>query len=32
MAEELGIDLADIEGSGSDGRITVKDVREAQPS
>jgi hypothetical protein len=32
MAGELGIDLADIEGSGSEGRITIKDVREAQES
>ena len=32
LAEELGIDLAEIEGSGSDGRITVNDVREAQPA
>jgi 2-oxoacid dehydrogenase-like protein with E3 subunit-binding domain len=30
MADELGIDLAEIEGTGSEGRITVKDVREAQ--
>jgi hypothetical protein len=30
MAEELKIDLAELEGTGSDGRITVKDVREAQ--
>jgi pyruvate/2-oxoglutarate dehydrogenase complex dihydrolipoamide acyltransferase (E2) component len=29
LADELGIDLAEIEGSGSDGRITVNDVREA---
>jgi hypothetical protein len=28
LADELGIDLADLEGTGSDGRITVKDVRE----
>ncbi len=28
-AQEEGIDLDDIEGSGADGRITVKDVREA---
>ena len=32
MASELGIDLADIEGSGSEGRITVNDVRAAQPA
>jgi e3 binding domain len=30
MADELGIDLAQLEGTGSEGRITVKDVREAQ--
>jgi e3 binding domain len=30
MADELGIDLAEIDGTGSEGRITVKDVREAQ--
>jgi pyruvate/2-oxoglutarate dehydrogenase complex dihydrolipoamide acyltransferase (E2) component len=30
-ADELGIDLADIEGSGAEGRITVKDVKKAQP-
>jgi pyruvate/2-oxoglutarate dehydrogenase complex dihydrolipoamide acyltransferase (E2) component len=28
-AEELGVDLSEIEGTGSGGRITVKDVREA---
>ena len=28
-AEELGVDLSQIEGTGSGGRITVKDVREA---
>jgi hypothetical protein len=32
VADELGIDLASIEGTGSGGRITVKDVREAQPA
>jgi hypothetical protein len=32
VAEDLGIDLADVEGSGSEGRITVKDVRAAQPA
>ncbi len=26
-AEELGVDLSQVEGSGSGGRITVKDVR-----
>jgi e3 binding domain len=30
VADELGIDLAALDGTGSDGRITVKDVREAQ--
>ena len=30
IADELGIDLAQLEGTGSDGRITVKDVRHAQ--
>jgi e3 binding domain len=30
FADELGIDLAALDGTGSDGRITVKDVREAQ--
>lgn len=29
LADELGVDLDDIEGTGTDGRITVKDVREA---
>ena len=29
LALEQGIDLASIEGSGSDGRITVQDVRSA---
>jgi hypothetical protein len=29
VADELGIDLADLEGTGSDGRITVNDVRGA---
>jgi pyruvate/2-oxoglutarate dehydrogenase complex dihydrolipoamide acyltransferase (E2) component len=28
-AEDLGVDLAQIEGTGSGGRITVKDVTEA---
>ena len=31
LAKELGIDLDEVQGSGSEGRITVKDVREAQP-
>jgi hypothetical protein len=30
LADELGIDLAQLEGTGSEGRITVKDVRQAQ--
>jgi e3 binding domain len=30
LADELGVDLGDLEGTGSDGRITVRDVREAQ--
>lgn len=29
VAEEFGIDLRDVEGTGADGRITVRDVREA---
>jgi pyruvate/2-oxoglutarate dehydrogenase complex dihydrolipoamide acyltransferase (E2) component len=28
-AEELGVDLSEVEGSGSEGRITVKDVQSA---
>jgi e3 binding domain len=28
LAEKLGIDLADVEGTGAEGRITAKDVRE----
>jgi pyruvate/2-oxoglutarate dehydrogenase complex dihydrolipoamide acyltransferase (E2) component len=28
-ADELGVDLSQVEGTGSGGRITVKDVREA---
>ena len=28
LAEESGVDLADIEGTGKDGKITVTDVRE----
>ncbi len=27
-AEELGVDLAEVEGSGADGQITVEDVRK----
>jgi hypothetical protein len=30
LADELGIDLAEVSGTGSEGRITVNDVREAQ--
>jgi hypothetical protein len=30
LADELGIDLAEVQGTGSEGRITVNDVREAQ--
>jgi hypothetical protein len=30
IADELGIDLADLEGTGREGRITVNDVRQAQ--
>jgi hypothetical protein len=29
LADELGVDLAEVEGTGSEGRITVTDVREA---
>lgn len=29
LAEELGVDLADVEGTGKDGKITVGDVRAA---
>jgi len=28
-AEELGVDLSQVEGTGAEGRITVKDVRDA---
>jgi hypothetical protein len=28
LADEVGIDLADVEGTGSGGRITVKDVQQ----
>jgi len=30
VAEELGVDLEEIEGSGPDGRITIRDVKQAQ--
>jgi e3 binding domain len=29
LADELGVDLDDVEGTGSEGRITVKDVKQA---
>ena len=29
-AEELGVDLTDVEGSGAGGRITVRDVQRAK--
>lgn len=32
LAEELGVELDAIEGTGKDGRITVKDVRRFVPS
>jgi pyruvate/2-oxoglutarate dehydrogenase complex dihydrolipoamide acyltransferase (E2) component len=28
-AEELGVDLSEVEGTGPDGRITLKDVKGA---
>jgi pyruvate/2-oxoglutarate dehydrogenase complex dihydrolipoamide acyltransferase (E2) component len=28
-AQELGVDLSQVEGSGSEGRVTVKDVTSA---
>ncbi len=28
-AQELGVNLDEVEGSGAEGRITVKDVRSA---
>lgn len=30
LADELGVDLEEIEGTGREGRVTVNDVREAQ--
>jgi pyruvate/2-oxoglutarate dehydrogenase complex dihydrolipoamide acyltransferase (E2) component len=30
-AQELGVDLSQVEGTGSEGRITVKDVQSAAP-
>lgn len=32
MADELDVDIDEVEGTGADGRITVKDVREAHGS
>jgi pyruvate/2-oxoglutarate dehydrogenase complex dihydrolipoamide acyltransferase (E2) component len=29
QASELGVDLGELEGSGADGRITVRDVKQA---
>jgi len=29
-AEDLGVDLGSLDGSGAEGRITVKDVRKGQ--
>ena len=29
LADELGVDLSTVEGTGADGRITVGDVRAA---
>jgi pyruvate/2-oxoglutarate dehydrogenase complex dihydrolipoamide acyltransferase (E2) component len=29
QASELGVDLEELEGSGAEGRITVKDVKQA---
>jgi pyruvate dehydrogenase E2 component (dihydrolipoamide acetyltransferase) len=28
-AEELGVDLSEVEGTGPDGRITLRDVKRA---
>ena len=30
LADELGVDLAELRGTGNEGRITVKDVRDAE--
>jgi len=32
MAEEKGIDLASVEGSGPDGRVVKKDIEEYEPA
>ena len=32
LAAELGVDLADVEGSGKDGRITKADVEALVPT
>jgi pyruvate dehydrogenase E2 component (dihydrolipoamide acetyltransferase) len=29
-AEELDVDLEDVDGTGPEGRITIRDVRQAQ--
>jgi pyruvate/2-oxoglutarate dehydrogenase complex dihydrolipoamide acyltransferase (E2) component len=29
-AVELGIDLEEVDGTGPDGRITIRDVKQAQ--
>ncbi len=29
IADELGVDLDDVEGSGAGGRITVRDIQRA---
>lgn len=31
LAEEYGIDISEVEGSGSDGRVTVGDVKAVIP-
>jgi pyruvate/2-oxoglutarate dehydrogenase complex dihydrolipoamide acyltransferase (E2) component len=30
VADELGVDLEQVEGSGPDGRITIRDVKQAK--
>jgi pyruvate/2-oxoglutarate dehydrogenase complex dihydrolipoamide acyltransferase (E2) component len=32
LAQQIGIDVADIEGSGKDGRVTVNDVKQIAKS